>query len=77
MIPDLIASAISHPLLVGLAIGGMGFGGPLGIIGWSLGYEAAMRKATSWMRERTEVDGDMPTLPHAIAPNNIDQTWGR
>lgn len=68
MIADIIASAIAHPFVTGLLIGGMAFGGPLGVLGWLLGYEAAMRKTSNWMREKLEaldVHGDVPMLPPA------------
>lgn len=80
MIPDIIAFTDLHPFLAGLAIGAFGFGGALGVIGWSLGYEAAMRKVGSWMREPPKLDethGDLPTLPYEIDADNIDLTWGR
>jgi hypothetical protein len=61
---DLIAFAILHPFYAGLAIGATGFGGPLGIIGWCIGYETAMRTVGGWMRLKQEgVHGDVPDLP--------------
>ncbi len=53
-----------HPFILGLLTGGGLIGGGLGIIGWCLGYEAAMRKVGSWMRaKKEEVHGGMPNLP--------------
>ncbi len=63
MIADLITFAIVHQFVAGLAIGGMGFGGALGVIGWSLGYESAMRRVGGWMRPVDEAHGDVPNLP--------------
>ena len=64
MIADIITFAILHQFVTGVAIGGCLFGGALGIIGWSLGYEAAMRKVGGWMRPKIdEAHGDVPTLP--------------
>lgn len=60
MIADIITFTLVHPFVTGLAIGGIAFGGPLGILGWLLGYEAAMRKAGSWMREKRS---DVSALP--------------
>lgn len=57
---DIITFALTHPFIAGVAIGGAGFGGSLGILGWCLGYEAATRKFTSWMRPKLdEAHGDM------------------
>jgi len=56
--------AVTHPFLSGFAIGGLGFGGSLGIIGWCLGQDAAMRRVGAWMRPKMdEAHGDVPTLP--------------
>ncbi len=76
MIADLITFAIVHQFLAGLAIGGMGFGGALGVIGWSLGRDHAMREACSWIRERDEVHGDVPTLP-PVRERRFISTVGR
>lgn len=64
MIADLIAFAISHPFIAGLVTGGCGFGDVLGIVGWCIGHDHAMRKVVGWMRPKLdEAHGDVPTLP--------------
>jgi hypothetical protein len=64
MIADLIAFALCHPFAYGLAIGAIGFGGGLGMAGWFLGHDHAMRKVGGWMRAKPdEAHGDMPNLP--------------
>jgi len=76
---EIIAFGIAHPFLSGLFVGGCGFGGGLGIIGWTLGYETAMRKVGGWMRERPKVDephGDVPTLP-PVRERRFIPTTGR
>lgn len=68
MIADLIAFSIAHPFLLGILIGGCLVGGPLGIIGWCIGYEQAMRKVGDWMRPVPKLDpihGEVPNLPPA------------
>lgn len=60
MIPDIIAFTLEHPIFTGAWIGAGLAGGPLGVLGWLLGYEAAMRKASGWMREKRS---DVSTLP--------------
>lgn len=68
MIGDLVIFTIQHPVYTGMILGACGFGGPIGIIGWCLGYESAMRKTAAWMRPRAKADdahGDVPTLPPA------------
>jgi hypothetical protein len=79
MIADIIAFSTLHPFVAGLAIGGCGFGGLLGIIGWGIGHEHAMRNVAGWMR-RPKVDeahSDVPSQSYRIEPDNIDLTWGR
>lgn len=64
MIADIIAFALANQFVTGLTIGAMGFGGALGIIGWSLGYDAALRRACTWMHPKIdEAHGDVPNLP--------------
>jgi hypothetical protein len=78
MIAQTITFAADHPFAIGLAIGGMGFGGVLGIIGWGLGHDAAMRKVGHWMRPKIdEVHGDVPTLPPIRERRPIATTPGR
>jgi hypothetical protein len=78
MIADIITFAVAHQFVAGLAIGGCGFGGAIGIIGWSLGYDHAMRKVGSWMRPKVdEAHGDMPTLPPIRERRPIATTPGR
>lgn len=56
-------------LILGFWLGGALVGGVLGLIGWGLGYNSALRKVASRMRRQhvDEPDGDVP---------NIDQSWG-
>jgi hypothetical protein len=66
MMAGIIDFATLNPFIVGVAAGGGLFGGALGIIGWCLGYEAAMRKVGGWMRSKQKPDeahGDVPELP--------------
>jgi hypothetical protein len=78
MIADILAFAVTHTFITGIVVGGCGFGGALGVIGWTLGYEAAMRTATGWMRPKSdEVHGDMPNLPPARERRSISTTPGR
>lgn len=66
MIADIIATAIAHPFITGMIAGGCAFGGPLGIIGWCIGYDHAMRKVGEWMRPVPKLEpihGDVPNLP--------------
>jgi hypothetical protein len=60
---DLITFAISHPFLAGFTIGGLGFGGSLGVIGWCLGHDHAMEKLGSWLRPKIEAPGEISKLP--------------
>ena len=54
---------MNNPFLLGILLG-VGFGGPLGIIGWCLGHDHAMRKVSGWMKpKREDVNGDVPNLP--------------
>ncbi len=60
----MIAFLAEHPLILGILIGGGLVGGPLGIIGWHLGYEAGLAKIGGWLRPKLdEAHGDVPTLP--------------
>lgn len=84
MIAGIIAFGAVQPFVAGLFVGGCGFGGALGVMGWCFGYEAAMRKARSWMRParimselHIEVRGDMPTLPPIRDRRPIATTPGR
>lgn len=56
---------LDHPTILGICIGGGLIGGPLGIIGWCVGYDHAMRQVGRWMqpKKRDDAIGDMPTLP--------------
>lgn len=86
MIADIIADCLTHarPFIAGVVIGGALFGGSLGIIGWCLGYDHAMRKVGEWMRPKNrdpEHYGEMPTVP-ALPPERPrrfvggDASWG-
>lgn len=78
MMADLIAFAIVHPFLSGLVIGGTGFGGGLGLAGWALGHDHAMRKVGTWMRPKLdEALGDVPTLPPCRERRFSSTTPGR
>jgi hypothetical protein len=78
MIADIITFAIAHQFVAGLAIGGMGFGGALGIIGWTLGYESAMRTVNGWMSPKIdEAHGDVPNLPPCRERRPFPTTPGR
>jgi hypothetical protein len=78
MIADIITFAIEHQFVVGLVIGSMGFGGTLGVIGWCLGHDTAMRKIEGWMRPKIyELHGDVPNLPPARDRRAIPTTPGR
>ena len=77
---DFLAAAIIHPFVAGLVVGGVGIGGSLGIIGWCLGYDHAMRKVGNWMRPRPKADeahGDGSTLPPARERRAFPTTPGR
>lgn len=69
MIDNLITFTVAHPIITGILIGASGIGGPLGIIGWCLGYDHAMRKVDDWMRpikaapKLEPIHGDVPNLP--------------
>jgi hypothetical protein len=53
-----------HPFILGILTGGGLLGGALGIIGWCLGHDAAMRKVMGWMHPpKDEAHGDVPELP--------------
>jgi len=56
---------LDHPVILGICIGGGLIGGPLGIIGWCVGYDHAMRQVGQWLqpKKREEAIGDVPTLP--------------
>lgn len=56
MISEILNSTPLQTFIAGFAIGGMCFGGTLGVLGWCIGYEAAMRTVTGWMRK----PGDLP-----------------
>ncbi|CAN7381135.1 hypothetical protein LJR220_003388 [Bradyrhizobium sp. LjRoot220] len=82
MIADLYASAIANPkpFFVGLFFGSVGFGGALGVIGWCIGYDVAMRTVNSWMRPKNrdpETFGEVPTLPPQRDRRHIPTTPGR
>lgn len=79
MMADIIAFGIAHPFVAGLFIGGCGFGGAFGVMGWCFGYEAALRKARSWLRPAKvdEAHGDVPTLPPVRERRPIATTPGR
>jgi hypothetical protein len=56
------------PFIIGLGVGGCLLGSALGIVGWILGYNAALRRVTGWMRPQVdEAYGDVPS---------IDPSWG-
>jgi hypothetical protein len=75
---DIIAFALTHPFISGLAIGGCCFGGSFGIIGWTLGYEAPMRKVAAWIRPKAdEAHGEVPNLPPVRERRFIPTTPGR
>lgn len=64
MISQILNSTPLQAFISGFAIGGMCFGGMLGIIGWFIGHDHAMRKVGGWMRSKKgEVHGDVPNLP--------------
>lgn len=64
MITQILNSTPLQTFIAGFAIGGICFGGTLGVLGWCLGYEAAMRAVGGWMRPKPdEAAGDVPTLP--------------
>ena len=49
-----------NPLLLGIIIGAGMFGGPLGIIGWCLGHDSAMRKAGTWLKPEHKLEPELP-----------------
>lgn len=59
----MIRFAFEHQFLAGMIVGGMCFGGPLGIIGWTFGYESAMRKWKDWMQPKVASPSVIPDLP--------------
>lgn len=61
----MITFLLDHPIIFGICIGAGAIGGPLGIIGWCVGYDHAMRQIGRWMRppKREEAHGDVPNLP--------------
>jgi hypothetical protein len=81
MIAAAIVFGIEHPFVCGLVIGGCLFGGAFGILGWLMGYEAAMRKVTSWVVRNPPKAGqpncDVPTLPPHRSRRHIVTTPGR
>jgi hypothetical protein len=81
MITAAIVAGIEHPFMSGLVIGGCLFGGALGILGWLMGYEAAMRKVKGWIKAHPriadEAHGDIPTLPPTRDRRHVATTPGR
>jgi len=70
--------ATEHPFILGFLAGGGLVGGALGVIGWCLGYEAAMRKVAGWMRPKPEeAHGGVPMLPPVRERRVIPTTPGR
>lgn len=72
----MIGIVLQHPFWLGFVTGGALVGGALGILGWQLGYEAAMRTAAGWMRsKRDEIRNEI--LPPARSRRPIATTPGR
>jgi len=70
----------NHPIILGTCIGGGMIGGPLGIIGWCVGYDHAMRQVGRWVNppKREEAMGDVPLVPsHLIPPRRDRRQVGR
>lgn len=78
MIADILASAIGHPFLSGFLIGGAGFGGSLGIVGFCLGYDHALRKFRSWLKPKVDqMPVEVPSLPPLRDRRAFPTTPGR
>jgi hypothetical protein len=78
MLSTIIAWAINHQFATGLLIGGCLVGGILGIAGWFLGYESALRSINSCIRRRAESDfGEIPNLPPVRDRRHFPTTPGR
>ncbi|MCC8949323.1 hypothetical protein H8A97_30530 [Bradyrhizobium sp. Arg62] len=76
MLAAMILFSIEHPIITGIAIGGGFIGGPLAVMGWCLGYENAMGKASHWTRRKPHPA--LPTLPAgSIERRPIATTPGR
>lgn len=77
MIADIITFGIEHLFIAGMFVGGCAFGAPLGVIGWCVGHDAAMRQVIAWMRPpKDEAHGDVPNLP-PVRERRFTSSWGR